>query len=315
MIYVRPLAGLCNRLRSIDSAIEMANKHNQKLTIIWVASPDLNAKLSDLYNLPELEKHVHRIRQIDPKAGFKQKLIAKVVNRIELAGEGSANSFINKWALRIVLGDFNLNIGFNNLDLAKVVKENIDQNSTDHIAQEESYLEELRPMLTAKISRTKSIYFESCYRLESLLEKPGYQKFIPTEAIQKRVEQITSKFHDTIGVHIRRTDHHYAIENSPTQLFMEKISAYLDASEANTVFLCTDDGETKTQLIEKFGEKIIHAEISSLSRNDPHGIEDAVVDLMCLSKTNKIYGSHFSSFSQTAADIGEIEVEPILKKH
>lgn len=44
-------------------------------------------------------------------------------------------------------------------------------------------------------------------------------------------------------------------------------------------------------------------------RNSLEGMKFAVLDLFCLSKTNKIIGSVGSSYSQIAAEIGGIEVE------
>jgi hypothetical protein len=314
MIYVRPLAGLCNRIRSIDSAIELAKIHNRKLTIIWVMSPDLNAKLSDLYDLEELKKHLYKIKQIDPNAGFKQKLTAKILNRIELSSLGKVNNFKNKWAMRFLLADFKLNIAYNNKELENIIAERIDKSSTNHLEQEKSYLKTLRELLNMKFKKHASCYLESCYRLESLDVPNAYDKFIPKHSLQSRIHETTGKFNKTIGVHIRRTDHHYAIQNSPTQLFMEIISTYLEEDKLNTAFLCTDDEETKNEILDRFGSKIFTADIKSLKRDDPKGIEDALVDLMCLAKTNKIFGSHFSSFSQVAADIGRIEVETVLKR-
>ena len=45
------------------------------------------------------------------------------------------------------------------------------------------------------------------------------------------------------------------------------------------------------------------------NRNSLEGMKFAVLDLFCLSKTNKIIGSVGSSYSQIAAEIGGIEVK------
>ena len=47
---------------------------------------------------------------------------------------------------------------------------------------------------------------------------------------------------------------------------------------------------------------------SSDSRTTQQGMVDALVDLVCLSRTTKIFGSYWSAFSETAAALGETEV-------
>lgn len=49
MIYFEPQAGLCNRMRSIESAYQIALELNTKLCIIWLCNADCKAKFSELY--------------------------------------------------------------------------------------------------------------------------------------------------------------------------------------------------------------------------------------------------------------------------
>jgi len=46
-----------------------------------------------------------------------------------------------------------------------------------------------------------------------------------------------------------------------------------------------------------------------LERNSLEGMVFAVTELFCLSKTQKIIGSDYSSYSNIAAELGEIPVE------
>ena len=48
-------------------------------------------------------------------------------------------------------------------------------------------------------------------------------------------------------------------------------------------------------------------------RNSIAGIKGGIIDMFALSKTNKIYGSFQSSFSELAAQIGNVPIE-ILQK-
>ena len=66
--------------------------------------------------------------------------------------------------------------------------------------------------------------------------------------------------------------------------------------------------EVKESLESKYPNRIITL-MDDTDRNSLEGMKFAVLDLFCLSKTNKIIGSVGSSYSQIAAEIGGIEVE------
>lgn len=105
----------------------------------------------------------------------------------------------------------------------------------------------------------------------------------------------------TIGMHIRRTDNVKAIKYSPTSLFFTKVEEELKANPKTRFYLATDDPNEERAFAEKFGESIIIYKKHSLDRNNPIAIKDALVDLYNLSHCKKIYGSYWSSFSDTAA--------------
>ena len=107
--------------------------------------------------------------------------------------------------------------------------------------------------------------------------------------------------HNTIGLHIRRTDNANAVRYSPTSLFFAKVEEELKANPQMKFYLATDDPNEEKAFIEKFGEGIMIYQKHSLDRNNPIAIKDALVDLYNLSHCRKIYGSYWSSFSDTAA--------------
>ncbi len=107
--------------------------------------------------------------------------------------------------------------------------------------------------------------------------------------------------HNTVGLHIRRTDNANAVRYSPTSLFFDKVEEELKANPQTKFYLATDDPNEEKSFIEKFGESILIYQKHSLDRNNPIAIKDALVDLYNLSHCKKIYGSYWSSFSDTAA--------------
>ena len=111
-----------------------------------------------------------------------------------------------------------------------------------------------------------------------------------------------------IGVHIRRTDHVESIENSPTELFYSKMNSIME--ECNTIFYVATDDQTVLDEISKSFPVINHICFSDkITRISSNGMKDAYVDMLCLSKCEKIYGSFNSTFSAMAGIIGNIECE------
>ena len=109
-----------------------------------------------------------------------------------------------------------------------------------------------------------------------------------------------------IGVHIRRTDHVKSRAHSPIWLFIDAMQAEVDRDDQVRFFLATDSDVVRRVLVARFGSRMITRK-GGVSRFDPGGISDGVVDLMLLSRTDRIYGSYWSSFSNEAARIGGIE--------
>jgi hypothetical protein len=129
--------------------------------------------------------------------------------------------------------------------------------------------------------------------------------------MQDQVNNETNSFSDsTIGVHIRRTDNLRSINTSPIEAFISKMENLVNSNAEFNFYVASDDIEVKKILKQKFGEKIILPQ-GVLSRNTKEGIRQAVVELYALSRTNKILGSFYSSYSEAAADIGNIELQVV----
>lgn len=73
MIIIHPEGGLSNRLRAIDSAIALAEKHEMKLHVIWERNRDCNCKFRDLFVVPNEFEHLTEI---------KRGLIVKILKRL-----------------------------------------------------------------------------------------------------------------------------------------------------------------------------------------------------------------------------------------
>lgn len=136
----------------------------------------------------------------------------------------------------------------------------------------------------------------------------------PTNFIEEQLCIVTNRYNDnTIGVHIRRSDNINAVKSSPTDLFVDKMKKKINDNENTNFFLATDSEEEENKLKGIFKNKIITYKKRSYNRNSKEAIQDAWIDMLCLSRTKKIFGSYYSSFSEIAANIGAIPLEIIQK--
>ena len=140
--------------------------------------------------------------------------------------------------------------------------------------------------------------------------------FQPNEEVQRLIDERCRDFTpNTIGIHIRRTDHQQAIDESPIELFFEAIDRSLtpdpspkgDGSIYPLIYLATDDEATKAALRKRYGKRVITSDAKA-TRESTDGIRDALVEMYALSRTRHIYGSAGSTFSPIAACLGDVPI-------
>lgn len=138
--------------------------------------------------------------------------------------------------------------------------------------------------------------------------------FQPIPELQTVIDRYRSSFGKHImGIHIRRTDNIESVRYSPIQGFFEIMDAELIKNPETNFYLATDSPDDEKLMQSRYKGHIISHE-KDLSRNSEKGIQDALIDLYCLSNTQKIIGSYFSSFSEVAAQIRNIELQLICSK-
>jgi hypothetical protein len=272
MLIIEPLGGLANRMRVIASGIWLKKKLGTGLVVIWNENYELNCP----YNLLFEENPAFTIRQKGRKYNY-----IKTSNQTTLVRRISA-AVTNKLIgidYCVLDNDFYNLVFTNKLDVYQAAKKH------------------------------RVTYIQTCQAFgENLFAFACFKPILPiSEKIGLVIKQFTAA---TIGVHIRRTDHAHSIENSPIDLFITKMRAELAAGKNSTFFLCTDDPEVEQAILAIFGEKVIIYE-KERSRQTIGGMQDAVVDLYCLSKTNKILGSYWSSYAEIAAILNDIELEVV----
>lgn len=274
MITLEPQGGLANRMRTIASGLWLMKESNQELEVIWNLNEDLNCNFDILFN------QIQDVSIIDKR---EKDFFVHHTNHPKL------NKRIKGYFKNRLLG-----IGYciNETDFYNLIWKN--KIAIDEIAR-----------------KNKNIYIRTCQEFGSNYNE--FKFFLPSQSIQQIINEEVFKFNeDTIGIHIRRTDNINSIAQSPVELFISKMEEEVQKNSNVIFFLATDDLETEQELLIRFGSKIIVYK-KVLDRNLERGIIDAVVDLYCLSSTKYIYGSYWSSFSEIASRVGNIELKVLRK--
>ena len=253
MLIIQPSGGLCNRMRVINSAWELAKRRKEKLIVLWYLCPELNCSFESIFE-PVEEIQIINIQSLkDPRKLFYQ-LTAK----------------------------------------QRFGNEDIVNNKTGGVLHDDFYQ-------TLK----DRVYI---FTWEHFYPSRDYHFYVPTAALQERIDSFTSRFGQRcVGVHIRRTDNAVSMGKSTTEQFIALMQKELEAYPETIFFLATDDKKEEALLRETFPGKILSNQTRSLDRNSEDGIHDALLDLYCLASTQKLIGSYWSSFTDIAADMHGIE--------
>lgn len=159
-----------------------------------------------------------------------------------------------------------------------------------------------------KIKNTKGkVLFISCFDMSEMYDLNSI--FIPVKSIQDQIDKIVSQFDiHTIGVHIRRTDNMESIEQSPFDAFIKMLEKEIEHDSQVRFYLATDDNHTKQKIVDAFPGRTITT-TNNLNRDNIEGMKFAVTELFALSKTSKIIGSYYSSYSDIASKLGKIPIQ------
>ena len=167
--------------------------------------------------------------------------------------------------------------------------------------------------LKAEIADVPVVYIKSFTNMCEIGKK-DFLFIHPSANIANKGRKVFERINEnTVGVHIRRTDHVEAIANSPLELFFDKMQLEIEKRDAN-FYVTTDDRTVEKALRDHFpAEKLIFYENKVIDRDSKEGIEDATIDMLCLSKSCKILGSFNSTFSLIPSIMGGIPLEIVTK--
>jgi len=172
------------------------------------------------------------------------------------------------------------------------------------------FLDENSCLDKKKIQKTHQFLFCFIRTWEAFYPQEKFHTELFKLRNETKLEKELSKINDsTIGVHIRRTDNVWAIENSPLELFEQKMMEEVKRNKDVNFYLCSDDEHTKQFFQTELWINKVKMPEGAISRNSEEGIVQAACEMFALSKTKKIIGSYWSSFGEIAARMGNIEIE------
>lgn len=282
-ITIEPISGLANRMMALDSAISYCKKHNYQLNLIWPLFRGLNTRFDSLFEIPD------------------------IVNSISYPSEYSENKLL----INLKVGVRKLKKLFTDYRYDKIIDKRSSELITDQLVVPNSLSEEdnlsIGPEYKNIFIRTDRRYFNN---------PNPYQELVPIKEILVEINRIKKQIPvlKSIGIHIRRTDNIWAIENSPLSSFYGAIETILDKQPDELFYLATDSPSVQRNLIKRYGRSIIFYNKPSLSRNNDLGMKHALIELYLLSSTKIIIGSYGSSFSVVASELGNIPLDIILAK-
>ena len=151
------------------------------------------------------------------------------------------------------------------------------------------------------MAQHRRTYISSCHSFYPADPALYGELFRPNETVGRLVDAYVARFTPhTVGVHIRRTDNAASIARSPLSLFIEEMEREVAAHADILFFVASDSEEDKRALRAHFGDRILTSDRPA-DRSSLAGMQEGAVDFFTLSRTRRIIGSYYSSFSEVAA--------------
>lgn len=276
-IVLVPTDGLCNRMRSIASAVSLSKHLSRELQVIWLINRSVGCPFNQLF------KPLSSIRVIQSR---------KLTNHF-YQDRGYVLAMSKDKYIRLML----------------LISSELYKNLMHYDVFDSIEMADISPAdLTSKVAKSRRPFLITNEAFYSKIKPNNYDFFQPIDELEHQIEERTSGFNEyTIGIHIRRGDHKKSILKSPLSLFETVVSNEIDINSKVNFYVASDSVRDKQYLSDRFGSHII-ADFRETSRHNSQGLQAALIDLYSLSRCCKIYGSYWSSFSRVAADISGIEL-------
>jgi hypothetical protein len=161
------------------------------------------------------------------------------------------------------------------------------------------------PEVEAKLRAGETVYLHSYCFIRPVGMVPGeftekiHRQFEGLKPLPEVLKRIPALPDGTIGVHVRRGDNWRATRYSPLRLFFLIMDRDCDIQTDQHFFLATDSPSVKHEMRRRYGQRIVTLE-NQISHSAQDEAQSALVDILALTRTSKIYCSFMSSFGFAA---------------
>ncbi|MDR0891710.1 MAG: glycosyl transferase [Mediterranea sp.] len=269
-----PVGGLGNRMRAIASAVTLAQATRSELRIVWFRDWAMQAPFQALFQ--PLSQASVELRE------------ATRADHLMLDRPRPKNLFLprlyQKCRFRASLYE---------RSITPLCKEGFD--------------------FAAWVKQHERVYLASYTHFQNYAHTEIARLFVPQVELLRQIDERSASFATTrtIGVHIRRTDNVLATAQSPLELFYPKLDAEINAGGRTLFYLATDSEEVKQALKQRYGAERLMTSAHQADRTSLAGVQEGLVELYTLARTQKIFGSYGSSFSEIAAQVGQVPLEVV----
>ena len=280
LLIVMPEGGLGNRLRTIAIYKSIADYLGRKFYVYWHPSAiDYNTSFTDLF---EDEFILSRDE-------LSEYLSCRDTTRIEINYGSSTNALYDGRG-----------------------------------GGDDAYYQDVYKLNSLNTIAEKILLIKTCVKFyPSFIEENIFDELVSSNLAALRPLQTIIDFVDkfvcenfnnsVIGLHARRTDRAECKTYSPDELFISFVKKYQSRDRNVKFYLATDSMETEQKLKNLFGDIILTI---PKKYNQPHWarpttIQEALIEMLLLSKTKKVYGSIKSSFGYIASKMGCIPFEEL----
>lgn len=280
-LLINPIGGLANRMRTLAGGISLANELGVDFRVIWLKNWEIAASFDDVFELPAcLEGH------IEVPGNIRYSLCYSIPRKKNL------------WVTSLSLRKFGLSL----FDCKKPLSTILEGDNSN---------EKLKEMVKATLWQGKDCFIQGGTNIYDYSVDTYRGLFVLRRELQAKVDSVMARLgDDSVGVHIRRTDNLESIKHSPESLFEREMEKTIADNPSVKFYLATDSDDVKSYFTRKFEDKVITCR-STARRDTKDGIMDAAVEMYVLSRTKKILGSYYSSFSEAAAMLGGCPLETV----
>ena len=287
-LFIEVRNGLGNRLRSLASAFNIAVGSNRNLVLIWETNEHCEATVADLYDLFKLTGLVDR-----------NNILFQLIEDKRNANLPPITTFIKE---------------SENVSVYDYMQESEKNKYIDDTVNNDIYI-----ISACSLVNHYTTWQKECDFLKSM---------VPSITVENQVNNFVKilaekkiKIEDCIGVHIRMSQPGKSYENtsdyteiakqsidkwraaSNWNIFLKEIKSILRSNPSQKFFLCCDNETAYEELLKRLPDVFVFTKKVVFDRSVEQ-VQNALVDLILLSKTKEILGSNWSTFTEIANRLG-----------